>query len=112
MHAAAIQRTIVGCDLLMAPELVFPAAQPHVPLADSERLQGHLTELAHFGADPEDGGVSRVGVNVLMRAVLAIDAGKVPPTPAQSHQPLSGALLGGIIYADSSTQFRPQDRRS
>src|SRR5215472_5335708 len=45
--------------LLMAPELAFPAAPPQAPVADSARLQQHLEELAHFGANPE-GGVSRV----------------------------------------------------
>src|ERR1700739_3581999 len=43
----------------MAPELSSPAAQPDTPVADSGRLQEHLAELAHFGANPE-GGVSRV----------------------------------------------------
>ena len=43
----------------MAPELSLPAAQPDTPVADSGRLQEHLAELAHFGANPE-GGVSRV----------------------------------------------------
>jgi beta-ureidopropionase / N-carbamoyl-L-amino-acid hydrolase len=45
--------------MLMTPEIVAAAAHPHVPLADSDRLQRHLVELAHFGANPE-GGVSRV----------------------------------------------------
>jgi N-carbamoyl-L-amino-acid hydrolase len=39
--------------------LATPAAQPQAPIADSERLQAHLVELARFGANPE-GGVSRV----------------------------------------------------
>ena len=46
-------------SLLLAPELTLPAALPQGPLADSARLQQHLDELAHFGANPE-GGVSRV----------------------------------------------------
>ena len=45
--------------LLMVPQLASPAAHPAAPLADSERVQQHLTELAQFGANPE-GGVSRV----------------------------------------------------
>ena len=45
--------------VLIAPELASPAAQPHVPVADSGRVQEHLAELARFGAHPE-GGVSRV----------------------------------------------------
>jgi N-carbamoyl-L-amino-acid hydrolase len=45
--------------VLFSPELASPAAQPHVPVADSARLQEHLVELARFGANPE-GGVSRV----------------------------------------------------
>jgi N-carbamoyl-L-amino-acid hydrolase len=45
--------------VLFSPELAAPAAQPHVPVADSARLQEHLVELARFGANPE-GGVSRV----------------------------------------------------
>ena len=46
-------------SLLLAPELTLPAALPQGPLADSARVQQHLDELAHFGANPE-GGVSRV----------------------------------------------------
>ena len=45
--------------LLLAPELTLPAALPQGPVADSARVQQHLDELAHFGANP-DGGVSRV----------------------------------------------------
>jgi len=45
--------------LLMTPELAAAAAHPQVPVADSDRLQRHLVELSHFGANPE-GGVSRV----------------------------------------------------
>jgi len=45
--------------LLMTPALASAAAHPQPPVADSERLQRHLVELAHFGANP-DGGVSRV----------------------------------------------------
>src|SRR6516225_3188739 len=45
--------------LLLAPELTLPAALPQGPVADSARVQQHLDELAHFGANPE-GGVSRV----------------------------------------------------
>src|SRR5262249_39391169 len=45
--------------LLMTPELAAAAAHPQAPVADSERLQRHLVELSHFGANP-DGGVSRV----------------------------------------------------
>lgn len=44
----------------MAPEHGFPAGQASVPVADSGRLQAHLTELSTFGADPEGGGVNRV----------------------------------------------------
>src|SRR6516165_11958367 len=43
----------------MVPQLASPAAHPAAPLANSERVQQHLDELAHFGANPE-GGVSRV----------------------------------------------------
>jgi len=45
--------------LLMAFRLAYAAASPQPPMADSARLQQHLTELARFGANP-DGGVSRV----------------------------------------------------
>ncbi len=45
--------------LLTLSELASAAADPKAPLADSGRVQQHLAELAHFGADPE-GGVSRV----------------------------------------------------
>jgi hypothetical protein len=45
--------------VLFSPGLASPAAQLHVPVADSERVQEHLTELARFGAKP-GGGVSRV----------------------------------------------------
>jgi beta-ureidopropionase / N-carbamoyl-L-amino-acid hydrolase len=51
--------TIPGCLLLIAPEFACAAAQSHGPVADSARVQAHLTELAQFGANPE-GGVSRV----------------------------------------------------
>ena len=51
--------TILGTVLLTVPVLALPVAQTHVPAADSGRLQEHLAELAHFGANPE-GGVSRV----------------------------------------------------
>ena len=43
----------------MAPALAAPAAPPQPSLPDSGRVQQHLTELAHFGTNPE-GGVSRV----------------------------------------------------
>ena len=59
MRAAVILLTVLECVLLMAPELSLPAARPDPPVADSGRLQEHLAELAHFGANPE-GGVSRV----------------------------------------------------
>jgi N-carbamoyl-L-amino-acid hydrolase len=62
MRAAVVLLTMVttvDCLLVMAPEFAFAAGQPHVPAADSARLQEHLTELARFGANPE-GGVSRV----------------------------------------------------
>ena len=52
-------RWISWVALLMAPALASPAAPSRAPLADSERVQHHLAELAHFGAEPE-GGVSRV----------------------------------------------------
>ena len=52
--------TLLGCVLVIAPELSIPAAQPAMLVADSQRLQEHLTELAHFGADSEGGGVNRV----------------------------------------------------
>lgn len=59
-HTAVILPIILGCALLMVPEFVFPVTQPHLPVADSDRVQEHLTELAHFGADPEGGGANRV----------------------------------------------------
>jgi beta-ureidopropionase / N-carbamoyl-L-amino-acid hydrolase len=60
MHAAVVLLALIpGCLLLMAPELASPVAQPHVPVADSGRVQEHLVELARVGANPE-GGVSRV----------------------------------------------------
>ena len=52
-------RWIGWLALLMTAELAAAAAHPQVPVADSDRLQRHLVELAHFGANPE-GGVSRV----------------------------------------------------
>jgi N-carbamoyl-L-amino-acid hydrolase len=52
--------TILGSVLLTVAALALPAAQTHIPAADSERVQEHLAELAHFGADREEGGVSRV----------------------------------------------------
>ena len=60
VRAALLLRTIPACVLLMAPAIVLPAAQPHLPVADSGRVQEHLAQLAHFGADTDDGGVSRV----------------------------------------------------
>jgi N-carbamoyl-L-amino-acid hydrolase len=53
------RRWIWWVALLMAPYLACPAAHPQPVLADSGRVQQHLTELAHFGANLE-GGVSRV----------------------------------------------------
>jgi beta-ureidopropionase / N-carbamoyl-L-amino-acid hydrolase len=58
VHPAGILLTVLG-SVLMSPALVFAASQSSVPVADSGRLQEHLAELAHFGANP-DGGVSRV----------------------------------------------------
>jgi N-carbamoyl-L-amino-acid hydrolase len=52
-------RWIWCAAVLIFPELASPAAQPHVLVADSGRVQEHLAELAHFGTNPE-GGVSRV----------------------------------------------------
>jgi len=62
VRAAVIPLTVLSvlnCLLPMAPESATAAAQPQVPVAASERVQEHLAELAHFGANPE-GGVSRV----------------------------------------------------
>ena len=62
VRAAVIPLTVLSvlnCLLPMAPESAIAAAQPQVPVAASERVQEHLAELAHFGANPE-GGVSRV----------------------------------------------------
>lgn len=59
VHAAPILLAILSYVLLMSPQLASSAAQPHVPVADSGRVQEHLVELAHIGANPE-GGVSRV----------------------------------------------------
>lgn len=53
------RRWIGWLALLLAPELAAAAAHPQLPVADSDRLQRQLIELAHFGANP-DGGVSRV----------------------------------------------------
>jgi beta-ureidopropionase / N-carbamoyl-L-amino-acid hydrolase len=53
------RRWIGWLALLMTPELAAAAARLQVPVADADRLQRHLVELAHFGANPE-GGVSRV----------------------------------------------------
>jgi N-carbamoyl-L-amino-acid hydrolase len=52
-------RLIWAAAVFFFPELVCAAAQPDAPSADSTRVQQHLTELAHFGANPE-GGVSRI----------------------------------------------------
>jgi len=60
LHGAVMLLTVFGCVLLLVSERVFPVAQPHVPVADSGRVQEHLVALAHFGADREGGGVSRV----------------------------------------------------
>jgi N-carbamoyl-L-amino-acid hydrolase len=49
----------LDCFLLLAPAVACAAAQPHGAVADSARLEEHLAELAHVGANPE-GGVSRV----------------------------------------------------
>ena len=59
VRGALILLSIIRCVVLIAPELASPAPQQQAPLADSARVQQHLTELAHFGANPE-GGVSRV----------------------------------------------------
>jgi len=59
MHAALISLSVLGCVALLTPGLGSSAPQRHVPVADSGRVQEHLAELAHFGANPE-GGVSRV----------------------------------------------------
>ncbi len=45
--------------VLFLPGIAAPASRLQVPDADSGRLQQHLTELSHLGANPE-GGVSRV----------------------------------------------------
>jgi N-carbamoyl-L-amino-acid hydrolase len=52
--------TIIGSVLATVLALAVAAAQTHIPAADSGRVQEHLTELAHFGANREEGGVSRV----------------------------------------------------
>jgi len=55
-----VERRRIWClTLLLVPGLASPAANPQPPLADSARVEQHLVELAHFGANPE-GGVSRV----------------------------------------------------
>jgi N-carbamoyl-L-amino-acid hydrolase len=52
-------RWIWRVAVLFSPALAALAAPPQSPVADSERVQAHLVELARFGANPE-GGVSRV----------------------------------------------------
>ena len=52
-------RYIWCAALIISPALASLAAQPNTPVADSERVQEHLTALARFGANPE-GGVSRI----------------------------------------------------
>jgi N-carbamoyl-L-amino-acid hydrolase len=59
VRAAVIALTIFGCVLPAGPDLANPADQPRGAVADSGRLQEHLTQLAQFGANPE-GGVTRV----------------------------------------------------
>jgi beta-ureidopropionase / N-carbamoyl-L-amino-acid hydrolase len=50
----------IGCAAaLLFPGLASLAAQPNAFVADSQRVQEHLSALARFGANP-DGGVSRV----------------------------------------------------
>ncbi len=54
------RRWIPGLFVLMPPALAGSALQQAAaPVADSERIQQHLAELARFGANTE-GGVSRV----------------------------------------------------
>ena len=51
---------LLGCAaVLLFTGLASAAAQPNPPLADSARVQEHLTALGRLGANPE-GGVSRV----------------------------------------------------
>ncbi|MBV9913228.1 MAG: Zn-dependent hydrolase, partial [Sinobacteraceae bacterium] len=60
VRLAASLPPLLGYALLMAAAPIFPATQRNNLVADSARMQQHLAELAHFGADPEGGGVNRV----------------------------------------------------
>ena len=59
MRAIVIALTTLGGVLLAGPDLASAAELPRAAVADSGRVQEHLTQLAQFGANPE-GGVSRV----------------------------------------------------
>lgn len=63
--ARQVEKSVFACRriwwmaVLTAPALAALAAHPQPSLLDSGRVQQHLTELAHFGTNPE-GGVSRI----------------------------------------------------
>ena len=92
-HAAVILLPILGCVLLMAPELASPAGQPHVPVADPGRVQEHLVELAHFGANPE-GGVSRVAFSDADVAGRAYVKGLMEAAGLEVRIDAAGNLIG------------------
>jgi len=92
-HAAVILLPILGCVLLMAPELASPAGQAHVPVADPGRVQEHLVELAHFGANPE-GGVSRVAFSDADVAGRAYVKGLMEAAGLEVRIDAAGNLIG------------------
>ncbi len=92
-HAAVILLPILGCVLLMAPELASPAGQPHMPVADPGRVQEHLVELAHFGANPE-GGVSRVAFSDADVAGRAYVKGLMEAAGLEVRIDAAGNLIG------------------
>ncbi len=90
-----VNRGCIGwcVTLLMTPGLASPAARPQAPLADSGRVQRHLTELAHFGANA-GGGVSRVAFSDADVAGRAYVRGLMKAAGLEVRVDAAGNLIG------------------
>jgi beta-ureidopropionase / N-carbamoyl-L-amino-acid hydrolase len=90
--------------MLFSPALASiaaPAAQSQAPVADSERVQAHLVELARFGTNPE-GGVSRVAFSDADVAGRAYVKGLMEAAGLAVRTDAAGNLIGRREGTDQS----------
>jgi N-carbamoyl-L-amino-acid hydrolase len=89
-----LNKTRIWCVVvLIFPALAFPGAQPNGPVANTDRVQEHLTALARFGANPE-GGVSRVAFGEADVAGRAYVRSLMEAAGLDVHIDSAGNLIG------------------